>query len=142
MNLQSQLASLKEQAAECIINNSTISTNPNDHKFHGESHSSPHDLQTPWQSLQNQVTMPQFDAILNNSTHNPYYSCGSINSSPSVKHENPIFGEQNLPYGSLDSVAGQLCNKQWPFQDVGDELQSVAFGHLHLSWWKFSLCYS
>ncbi|XP_057781272.1 LOB domain-containing protein 29-like [Salvia miltiorrhiza] len=125
VNLQAQLASLKQQAAQCIINNSSTSANPNpnDHKFYGESHSSPHDLHGWWQSLQNQMAISQFDA------DNSYYSSGSMDLSPSVKHENPIFAEQNPSYGSMDSFEDQ----QWPLQDVGDELQSVAFGHLHLS---------
>lgn len=132
MNLQAQLASLKEQATHCIINNSSnTSANPNDQKFDGESpSSSPHDLQSWWHSLQNQMVMPQSDAILSNSANNPYYSSGSMTMSPCVKHENPVFAS----YGSMDTVEDGLCNKQlWPFQDGGDELQSVAFGHLHLS---------
>ncbi|KAH6797917.1 lateral organ boundaries-domain 29 [Perilla frutescens var. hirtella] len=134
VNLQAQLASLKEQVAQNIINSSNNTANPNDHKFDGESHFPPHDLQGWWHSLQNQVAMPQFDAILNNSANNPYCSSGGMDLSPRVKHENPVFGEQNPSYGSMGSVEDdQPCNKQWPFQDVGDELQSVAFGHLHLS---------
>ncbi|KAL8523101.1 hypothetical protein ACS0TY_013173 [Phlomoides rotata] len=108
MNLQVQLASLKEQAAQCIINNTT---NPNDH----ESHSLPHDVQTWLKSFQNQVTMPQLEANM------PYYT----------KFENPGFREENYTsFGSTDSVELQP-NKQ--FQDDADELQSVALRYLHLS---------
>ncbi|XP_047957543.1 LOB domain-containing protein 29-like [Salvia hispanica] len=126
VNLQAQLASLKQQAAQCIINNSNSSSsanpNPNDHKFYGENNSPPQDLHS-W--LQNQMETPQFDA------NNTYYSGGSmdLSASASVKHENSNFGEQNPSYGSMDSFEDQ----QWPYQDAGDDLQSVAFGHLHLS---------
>ncbi|KAL0383596.1 UNVERIFIED_CONTAM: LOB domain-containing protein CRL1 [Sesamum calycinum] len=67
VNLQAQLASLKEQAAQCLINNSNITANPNDQKFYGGSHSNfSQDVQSWWNSFQNQGTMPQFDANFNN----------------------------------------------------------------------------
>lgn len=106
MNLQAQLASLKEQAAQCIIDNtSNNTTNPNESNI-----CFPHD---DVQSLmQNQVTMPQFDASM---SYNSKY-------------------EENTLFGSTDSVEVQPNKRPWQFvQDDADELQSVALRYLHLS---------
>ncbi|KAI3460948.1 hypothetical protein Pfo_017611 [Paulownia fortunei] len=132
VNLQAQLASLKEQAAQCIVNSSN-SANPNDKKFYGESHSFPQDVQSWWQSFQNQVKMPQFDANLNNIESMPYYASGTMTMNPSVKYKNSGFPEENTSFGSLDSLEVQSNNMQWPFQDDAEDLQSVAFRYIQHS---------
>ncbi|KAI3449748.1 hypothetical protein Pfo_006413 [Paulownia fortunei] len=134
VNLQAQLASLKEQAAQCIINSSNSTANPNVQKFYGESNSFPQDVQTWWQSFQNQSTMPQFDANFDNNIENmPYYATGTMNLNPSVKYENSCFPEENTSFGSMDSLEMQSNDRQWPFQDDADDLQSVAFRYIQHS---------
>ncbi|XP_073026978.1 LOB domain-containing protein 29-like [Primulina eburnea] len=133
VNLQAQLASLREQAAQCIINSSN-SANPNDQKFYNGSHSCPQDVQSWWLSFQNQGTIPQFDANFHQSIENINHACygnGSMNPNPSVKYENSGLPEENSSFNSMDSFDHQMQsnNRQWPFQDE-DDLQSVAFGYI------------
>ncbi|KAK4407205.1 LOB domain-containing protein 29 [Sesamum angolense] len=137
VNLQAQLASLKEQAAQCLINNSNITANPNDQKFYGGSHSNfSQDVQSWWNSFQNQGTMPQFDANFNNNNINienmTYYASGTMNpNDPSMKYENSGFPEENTSFGSMDSLEMQSNERQWPFQDDADDLQSVPFRYIN-----------
>ena len=126
MNLQAQLASLKEQAAQCIIN-SYNTLNPN-----GDNHypNFPQDVQSWWQSFQSQGTiMPQFEANLDNNLENiPYYSqYGAMNLNPShVKYE-----ENRTSFGSMDSLEMQPNERQWGFQEDADDLQSLAFRYIN-----------
>ncbi|XP_075498882.1 LOB domain-containing protein 29-like [Primulina tabacum] len=133
VNLQAQLASLKEQAAQRITNSS--SANPNSQKLYGETHSFPQDIQTWWQSHQNQGNnIPQYDAnfISNNVESNTgYYTNGGMNLNPSVKFENSGFREESTSFGSTDSLDHMRSNnRQWPFQDDSDDLQSLAFRYI------------
>ncbi|KAG8389228.1 hypothetical protein BUALT_Bualt02G0207000 [Buddleja alternifolia] len=136
VNLQTQLASMREQAAQCIINTSNTA-NPNDRKFSGEStHSTnfPLDLQSWWQSFQNQ---PRFDENLDNNLENMGYNYanGNMNPNPCVKYENSCFPEENTSFGSMDSLEMQSNNSstQWSFQDDCDDLRSVAFRYIRQS---------
>lgn len=132
------MASLKEQAAHCIINSTTIAANPNDHKFYGggggggggDSHSFSQDVQSWLQSSQN----PQFEANLNMENVS-YYAGGGMNlHNPNVKYENSSFVEENHSFGSFDSLEMQSNEEgQWPFQDDADDLQSVAFRYIQHS---------
>ncbi|EYU46475.1 hypothetical protein ABFS82_04G039400 [Erythranthe guttata] len=155
VNLQAQLASLKEQAAaQSILNNSSNNTsgadqnpnynNNNNHKFFGDSaHSFPQDVQS-W-LLQNQGTTNMFDPNFNNNNvsenHVPYYNNPSsgnyyTNLNPSqVKYENSCFPEENSSFGSMDSIEMQSNGTmQWSFQDHDtDELQSLAFRYIQHS---------
>ncbi|CAA2978161.1 Hypothetical predicted protein [Olea europaea subsp. europaea] len=114
VNLQAQLASLKEQAAQCIPNSSNSSANPND-KFYGDGHSFLQDFQN-WcsQSFQNQGIMSQFDPNLNNTTGDmPYFENGeNTNLNPVVKYENFGFHEENISFGSMDSFQMQPNDRQ------------------------------
>ncbi|XP_073158352.1 LOB domain-containing protein 29-like [Henckelia pumila] len=138
VNLQAQLASLKEQAAHCIIN---TSSNPNPQKLYGDSHSNfPQDIQTWWQSHQNQGSshIPQYDANfitsnINIESHTGHYANGAMNQlHPPVKYENSGFRDESASYGSTDSMDHmQSNNRQWPFQDDhSDDLQSMAFRYI------------
>ncbi|KZV32984.1 LOB domain-containing protein [Dorcoceras hygrometricum] len=129
VNLQAQLASLKEQAAQCIISSSA---NPNSQKLYSESHSFPQDVQTWWQSHQNQGSnIPQFDVncISNNIDNNTgYCTNGAMNPNPSMKYENSGFPDESKSFGSSDSLDHmQSSNSQWHFQD---DLQSMAFRYI------------
>ncbi|GER24908.1 LOB domain-containing protein [Striga asiatica] len=141
VNLQAQLASLKEQASPSINTNA----NPNnDTKFYGENQNFPdHGYVQNW--LQNQgMTLPQFGSNYfenNVGPNGPYYSdrpnmdCDP-NPNPFLKYESSsCFPEDNASFGSMDSLEMQYSNehqsRQWPFRDDSDDLQSVAFGYIN-----------
>ncbi|KAL2507807.1 LOB domain-containing protein 17-like [Forsythia ovata] len=87
VNLQAQLASLKEQAAQCNIPNSS-------NKFCGDSHSFlQQDVQNWSQSFQIQGMMSQFDPNLSYSINGdmPYFENENMNLNPEVKYENSAF---------------------------------------------------
>ncbi|KAK4482326.1 hypothetical protein RD792_009479 [Penstemon davidsonii] len=137
VNLQSQLASLKElQATQCIINSSNSSNPSFDPKIYGATQrntTSTQDVHSWWQSFQNQGTMPQFDANMNHQSY--YHPNGNLNPNPChVKYENPSFPEENTSsFGSMDSVEMQSNNSQWSsFQEDGDhDLQSLALRYIN-----------
>ncbi|CAI9778559.1 unnamed protein product [Fraxinus pennsylvanica] len=113
VNLQAQLASLKEQAAQCIPNSSN-SANPTD-KFFGDGHFFLQDVQNWYsQSFQNQDMMSQFDPNLNNTTGDmPYLENDeNTNLNPVVKSENSGFHEGNISFGSMDSFEMLSNNRQ------------------------------
>lgn len=149
VTLQAQLAFLKEQAAHCIMNGTAA--NPNLEKFYGgnggggggggEIRSFSQDVQSWWQSSQNQsaAAQPQFDANFHSSVESAAYFAGAAaamngNPNPCAK-ENSSFGEENNhSFGSFDSGEMQSSNeRQWPYQDDADDLQSVAFRYIHHS---------
>ncbi|KAG8370775.1 hypothetical protein BUALT_Bualt13G0018600 [Buddleja alternifolia] len=127
VNLQAQLASLKEQATQCIINNSNSTTNPNHSRFHCESSNSfAVDSLSRWHSFQNQGKISQSDENLENIGNDPYYTAS--------KYENYRFPEENTSFGSINSLETQSNDKQWySFQDDADELRSVAFRYIQHS---------
>lgn len=127
MTLQAQLASLKEQAAHCIMNSSTAQ-NPNHEKFYGGGGGGGGggDLQSWWQSSQNQTAAlpPQFEANFHSNVENAAYFAGAA----------AVMNKENSSFGSFDSGEMQSSNeRQWPFQDDADDLQSVAFRYIHHS---------
>ncbi|KAL1539679.1 LOB domain-containing protein 29, variant 2 [Salvia divinorum] len=87
VNLQAQLASLKEQAAHSIISTSTTAANPNG-KFYP-------DLSQSWrQSSENQGTMGYLGG-----------------------EDSGFVEENNHSFESFDSGEMQSEERQWPFQD-------------------------
>ncbi|KAL3828037.1 hypothetical protein ACJIZ3_016839 [Penstemon smallii] len=135
VNLQSQLASLKELQAthECIIN---MSSNPNyDPKIvYGAPQrintttASTQDVHSWWQNHHQGTILPQLDPNGNMINPNPP-NCH-------VKYENPSLPEENCTssFGSMDSVEMQSNNSQWStsFQEDGDhDLHSLAFRYIN-----------
>ncbi|CAA2993761.1 Hypothetical predicted protein [Olea europaea subsp. europaea] len=126
VNLQAQLASLKEQASQSLYGSDI--GNHND-KFYDESCSFRQDVQSWFESCQNQDTMAQMYTNANNSVTDILYpQRGTVN--PTVKCENPVFPEENISNGSMDSPEIQW---QRPFQNDFDDLQSVAFRYFQHS---------
>ncbi|KAL2540681.1 LOB domain-containing protein 29 [Abeliophyllum distichum] len=129
VNLQAQLASLKEQASQSL--NGSNNGNPSD-KFYNESHSFRQDVQSWFESCQNQDRMAQFyNHMNNNMTDISYLQRSTMN--PIVKCENPVFNEENISYDSMDSLEMQSNDRQWAFQNDIDDLQSVAFRYVQHS---------
>ncbi|KAL0418653.1 UNVERIFIED_CONTAM: LOB domain-containing protein 29 [Sesamum radiatum] len=148
VNLQAQLAALKEEAAahELIIMNSSSGTttagNPNHHKPYGESPSNyycfPQDTVHNW--CQDHVEMAQLDTCLNNDNiENMLHSDSRI----MISNPNSVkYGNSGLiPEENTDSPREmQLNNRDWPFdqEEDGDhdhdhDLQSLLFRYIQYS---------
>ncbi|KAJ4822113.1 hypothetical protein Tsubulata_002838 [Turnera subulata] len=131
VNLQAQLASLKEQAAQTLLSGSATA-NPND-KYYGKQPSYPQDLQNwfPSENSNNQL-VPQFNP--NPSTTMPYCENGFLDPNTMGNYGNPSssFDSYEEVSHSISSFDGQTDNKQWTYQDA-DDLQSVAFGYMQHS---------
>ncbi|KAK1352730.1 LOB domain-containing protein [Heracleum sosnowskyi] len=154
VNLQTQLSSLKEQAAQNFPNGggsgsttSFTSGNPNDHMSSSSSYGNfkipcnyTQDAQR-WSNSENaSMMMPQFDD-LNISVKNDYSKNAYMNTESSANYNLqeanaalPSFeGASNYNY-SVDPIYGdhnmQTSNQQWCFREDIDDLQSVAFGYV------------
>ncbi|XP_058208518.1 LOB domain-containing protein 14-like [Rhododendron vialii] len=137
VNLQAQLASLKEQAARSFTN---CSTNANSsERFCGKFPSYPQDVQS-WFQSQNPDMIPQLDpnTASNFGNNVPFYENGIANQNPMGNYENQMKVEENVSFSSfeegsshhsMDSLDVQANYRQWPLQD-DDELQSIAFGYV------------
>ncbi|KAL6972309.1 hypothetical protein U1Q18_050790 [Sarracenia purpurea var. burkii] len=117
VNLQAQLASLKELAARSFLNCSTIANSGE--RFSGKFPSYPQDVQSLLQ-FENSNTMPQLDPNLNV----PCYETGLMNPNSSVwDYENLIIPEENDSFSSLEEASHsinshdiQTNGRLWPFQ--------------------------
>ncbi|XAR58631.1 hypothetical protein NMG60_11014106 [Bertholletia excelsa] len=135
VNLQAQLASLKEQAARSLLNVST-GANPYE-RFYGKFPSYQHDVQS-WFQSENPNLMPQLVPNLgSNSGNMACYENGFTNPNSVGTYVNQIITEENVSLASfeeashsMDSLDVRANSRQWPFQDDADELQSVAFGYI------------
>ncbi|KAL6338184.1 hypothetical protein AAG906_015147 [Vitis piasezkii] len=138
VNLQAQLASLKEQAAQSLFNGSSAG-NLNE-KFFGKLPSYQQDFQS-WFQLENLNTVPQFDPNLaSNSETMPYSQSGFVDPSPMENYKNSMFPEENVSFASFEEASHSMASldmqgnrRKWAYQDDADELQSVAFGYIRHS---------
>ncbi|KAE8681783.1 LOB domain-containing protein 16 [Hibiscus syriacus] len=132
VNLQAQLASLREKAAEGIVNGGSVTSNPND-KYHGKVPSQLQDvhLQT-WFHSENSSMAPAF-----NPTNSYCENNGFLDPNPLANYENSVSssGEDHVSYTtfgqashSMSSFDMQTNNRQWGFQE-DDEFQPMAFGY-------------
>ncbi|XVE77900.1 hypothetical protein DITRI_Ditri13aG0101000 [Diplodiscus trichospermus] len=136
VNLQAQLASLKEQATQSILNGS-VTANPNN-KYYGKLPSQLQDVQS-WFHPDNSSMAPGFNPNLSNHPiTNSYCENGFLDPNSFGNYENSVIsssGENHVSFTtfredphSMSSFEMQTNNRQWTFQDV-DDLQSVAFGY-------------
>ncbi|KAG6662698.1 LOB domain-containing protein 29-like [Carya illinoinensis] len=138
VNLQTQLASLKElQAAQNFLDGS-VNANPNEKCYGRLSHPQDH-VQSWFHSEITNYMMPQCSTnnISNNASTIPYdenvlmeNSFGNYRSS--VNHEenasNASYEEASHSMSSFDHL--HKNNTQWTLQDADYDLQSVAFGYM------------
>lgn len=149
VNLQAQLASLKEQAAQSLLNGSISSGGNLNEKFYGKLPSYEQDFQS-WFQLENLNTAPQYDPNLaGNSETMPYSGNRFLDPGPMENYKNSIFPEENISFTSFEeashhhhhpmaaSLDMQGNNRKWAYQDDTDELRSVAFGFIRHSWPEF-----
>jgi len=141
VNLQAQLACLREQAAQSFVNVSTTE-NPSDKYFGKTGIAFPHDLQG-WLQMENSNMGQQFlPNLCNNSSTTQHYVSSSntatfTNPNPIGNYENNSGTlEESMSFSSFDETSTsnamsydmQAYTKQrWGFNEV-DDLQSVAFG--------------
>ncbi|KAK1399144.1 LOB domain-containing protein [Heracleum sosnowskyi] len=142
VNLQVQLASLKEQASQSFFSGSGSSGNPNYDtpanigKFYPSD--SPLDVQN-WFQSENASMIPPFDHPISSRNINgdfminPNSSSGNYENSAIPQRENVSFSsleDQGSTYTmySLDDM--QTSNCQWTFRDDLHDLQSAALGYI------------
>ncbi|KAL8100711.1 LOB domain-containing protein 17-like [Apium graveolens] len=154
VNLQTQLSSLKEQAAQnfpnigCGSTSSFTSGNPNDHMSSSSSYGN---LKIPcnytqdpqsWSHSEIANMMPQIDDLNIVSVKNDY--CENANYMNTESSANYHLQEANVSlasnfeggsnYSMDPNIYGdhnvQTSNQQWCFREDIDDLQSVAFGYV------------
>ncbi|KAM7496075.1 hypothetical protein LguiA_020489 [Lonicera macranthoides] len=139
VNLQAQLASLKEQASQSLVNGTT-NANPND-RSHGKFPCYAQDVQSNWLQSENLSMMPQFNSNFM-ATNLENLENGIMNMNTSGSYENSAPREENGSFSSfeetsysMDSIDMQAnYNRQWAFRDdIDHDLQSVAFGYMQQS---------
>ncbi|KAK9035404.1 hypothetical protein V6N11_077446 [Hibiscus sabdariffa] len=130
VSLQAQLASLKEQAAQGIVNGGSVTANPNG-RYHGKVPSQFQDVQS-WFHSENPSMAPNFNPVNSYCENNGFSDPNSL-----ANYENSVSssGEDHVWYAtfgqashSMSSFDMQTNNRQWGFQEV-DDLQSMAFGY-------------
>lgn len=136
VNLQAQLAYLKEQADPNCFNAST-NENPTENYFEKPTSFFPQDLQS-WFQVENSNLGPEFLANLsNNSTATQYYANNTdlMDLNPiENNYENSGTMEESSSFSSFDESSNtmsydmQTNRRKWAFHEV-DDLHSVAFGY-------------
>ncbi|XP_065876240.1 LOB domain-containing protein 29-like [Euphorbia lathyris] len=135
INLQAQLASVKEQAAQTMINGCSAAAvaNPNERK---PPLITPQDLQNWFQQSgnSNYNTTPQFNpnGYGENGLNMDPYCVGNYGNSSSSSFDS--FEEAHSQSISSLDMQTDHHDRQWThYQDSGDDLRSVAFGYFHHS---------
>ncbi|KAL4324582.1 hypothetical protein GQ457_11G003200 [Hibiscus cannabinus] len=121
VNLQAQLASLKEQAAQAC------SANPNDKYYPSPAQQLHDDVQSWFHPHDSTMAPPGFNP--NHSSPNSYRENGF--SDPTSLGNNEISsssGEDRSSFTAIGGEAPPASLEQWSFQDM-DDLQSMAFGY-------------
>ncbi|XP_023733467.1 LOB domain-containing protein 29 [Lactuca sativa] len=142
VSLQSQLAFLKEQAAQSLVNGSSCSNYPTNYNRPNGGHPHPsytttQDIQTNWlqQSEQSScINISQFDK---NSSTNNLNETMNFNFMGNQHNQNSLLKEEDGSFSSfhegssysIDSLDMQIShNKEWFFQEKTEDLHSIAFG--------------
>ncbi|XP_022146034.1 LOB domain-containing protein 29-like [Momordica charantia] len=143
VNLQAQLASLKEQAAESIMNGGSDNGGGgvNEKSYCRKVPCHPQDLHSWFQSGHLNNVTPEFNP---NPTHNPYCDENyrimvNSQSNGNYEHNHLAKMEESGSYGSFEETSAnysmysldhiQSNAQQWSFNESADDLQSVAFGN-------------
>ena len=130
MNLQAQLASLKELAAQSFSINGSTTENPND-RFCGKLPSyPPQDHVETWSFQPENLNMstPQFNqSMTSNIQTMPYYENGLImNQNSAENYANSLNpAEENFSFSSFEEASHSM--------DSFDDFQSMAFGYVQHS---------
>ncbi|KAG4981952.1 hypothetical protein JHK87_026701 [Glycine soja] len=139
VNLQAQLAYLKEQAAQSCLNG-TINENPNEKLLEKSSAALPQDLQS-WFQVENSNLGPEFLPNMCTNLSTQHYGNNALmmeDLNPiGVNNENSGAMEESSSFSSFDESSNnsysmsydmQTNRRTWGFHEVED-LHSVAFGY-------------
>ncbi|KAL4353033.1 hypothetical protein GQ457_06G028880 [Hibiscus cannabinus] len=132
VNLQAQLASLKEQAAQTqsVVNGVSVTANPSD-KCNGKAPSQLQDVQS-WFHSGNPSMAPNFNPTNSYCANDGFFDPNSLanyeNSASSSGEDHVSYTTFGQASQSMPSLDIQPDNRQWGFQGV-DDLQSMAFGY-------------
>ncbi|XP_010262268.1 PREDICTED: LOB domain-containing protein 29 [Nelumbo nucifera] len=138
VNLQAQLATLKAQAAQNLVNGSTTSS-PQEDKFYGKFPSYPQDVQGLFISENSRMAQQFLPNQNTNVDSLMYYDNGYMDLNPMDEYQNSVVPEETVSFTSFEdpshamaSLDMQANSRKWAFQDM-DDLQSVAFSYLQRS---------
>ncbi|KAI3760161.1 hypothetical protein L1987_50552 [Smallanthus sonchifolius] len=131
VSLQSQLAYLKAQAAQSVLNGSNYPNNDHRHNGRLPSYTPQQDIQTWFQQDNSSINTPQFDqkySSINNMNDIMinFNSMGENYENSFLKEEGSFSSFQQGSSYSIDSL-----DKEWAFQENTEDLHSVAFGYIH-----------
>ncbi|CDP03725.1 unnamed protein product [Coffea canephora] len=140
VNLQAQLAFLREQAAQCLANGySNTAANPNEIKSEGKCLSYSPDVQS-WFQPENSGTIPHFDSnFVPKNGEMSHFQRGIMSQTSLGSYEYPVnLPGENISTGSqsMDSLDHMQTpeDEQWGFPDHDmEDLQSVAFRYIQHS---------
>ncbi|KAJ8899448.1 hypothetical protein K2173_018422 [Erythroxylum novogranatense] len=128
VNLQAQLASLKEQAAQNFISASaTVNSRDN---YHGKNPSFPQDLHS-WFQSENPNMVPQSQFYSNPNCNVPYFENEFLDPN-SVGN----YGNSTTSFNSFDEASQSMSSFDMQSDNTyqeADDLRSVAFGYAQLS---------
>ncbi|KAL5561854.1 hypothetical protein UlMin_031601 [Ulmus minor] len=132
VNLQAQLASMKEQAVKSCFPNGSGTVNPNG-KFHSHQQQDVH----TWFDSENSNSASQINSNLssNTGTMPGYYENCVTNQNSIGNNEYLQIPDENVSYGSFEQASFSMSSldmqpnyRQWGFQEA-DELHSMAFSY-------------
>ncbi|KAK7393427.1 hypothetical protein VNO78_21983 [Psophocarpus tetragonolobus] len=136
VNLQAQLAYLKEQAAHSCLNVS-VNENPSEKLFEKSCGVLPQDLQS-WFQVENSNLGPQCLPIMSTNLSTQHYGNNAIMEEMNpigINYENSGTMEESSSFSSFDESSNysmpydmQTNRRTWGFHEV-DDLHSVAFGY-------------
>ncbi|KAF8392234.1 hypothetical protein HHK36_022576 [Tetracentron sinense] len=138
VNLQAQLAYLKAQAAQSLVNGFTASSPPED-KFYGKFPSYPQDVQSLFRLDDSRIPQQFHPNPSNNIEPMLYGNNGVMDPNPMGDYENSVMPGENVsvnnfevPSHAMASYDMQTNTRKWAFQDTED-LQSAAFAYFQHS---------
>lgn len=148
INLQAQLALIKEQAGAQGFPNGSAGANPNERYYNnGRLYQQVEDIQN-WFQSENSNMVPQYSPNLtsdqssmmppcfeNKPMAGSDHSSGSCENSAFAEDQNALYGKFDEAYhfmSSLDNL--QAVNRQMGFPEYSDDLQSMPFSYTRHSW--------
>ncbi|KAF8401854.1 hypothetical protein HHK36_012801 [Tetracentron sinense] len=137
VNLQTQLASLKAQAAQSLINGSTTTSSLQEDKFYSKVLSYPQEVQSLFHSDDSNMVQQFHPNPSNNVEEMLFYDSGIMDLDSISDNSNSVMPEGNVsfsgfedPSHAMTSLDMQTNSRKWAFQD-SEDLHSVAFAYLH-----------
>ncbi|KAK7245379.1 hypothetical protein RIF29_40219 [Crotalaria pallida] len=127
VNLQAQLAYLRDQAAQSCLNNGSGAENPNDQKYFGKPGGAfPLDLQS-WFQMENPIMGPQFLPNMNNNPSTTQHYGNIMDPNPIGNYyENSGTLDESISFSSFEESSNSMSydmQRQWGFHELDHDLQ-------------------